>query len=557
MDSIGPYRIIGELGRGGMSTVYRAEQTTVRRIVALKVLRSELESDPAQVERFRREAHTAANLQHAHIVKVWDASLDQPPYYFALEFLGGHSVYRRLQRGPMEPAEALHVLGAICSALDYAHAAGIVHRDVKSSNVIFRTDGGAVLTDFGIVQASSESPLTVAGAKFGTPHYMSPEQAKGLPVDHRTDLYSAGVLLYEMLTGQLPFQGDRPEAILYQVVHQSPPKPGSVRSELRKLDGFFEKALAKSPEQRFQSGAQMAAAFSACLATREAKTRGPQLDWSRVRRTAIVAALCVVLVASVVIARALLPSLALGGRLSSRPAAPTIVPSVLHLTAAEARAKARSAKVQIEGPPPSSPDNERPIVTGQTPAAGQPCAPRAAVRLTWSNQLRMPLVRNMGSAAAQQALTNCGFDRIQLRYEPGVLTPGTVMQQAPEPRADQWYWPHDPVTLTVSSGPAVEVPAVVGLSSAQAREAIAAARFALAEPKYAASDAVKGTVISQDPLPGARGKPGDVIAIRISSGAAPVVRRPQVPRTRHRPTAVRRSRSQTTQQRSSPEIPLP
>lgn len=263
---IGPYQVISELGQGGMGMVFRALQPSVNRIVALKVLPSHLETDETSVRRFQQEAETAANLTHESIVKVWEASLDRPPYYIALEFLEGGTLAERLTSGPLPLEEAIGILARVCMALDHAHQRGVVHRDIKPANIMFDGASKPVVTDFGIARAAEHTRLTMTGAKFGTPDYMSPEQAKGLRVDHRSDLYSVAVVLYEMLTGRPPFSNEEPLVTMNQIVNEPTPSPRVFNAALSPgIEAVLMRALAKSPDERFQSGTEFVQAlWTAC-----------------------------------------------------------------------------------------------------------------------------------------------------------------------------------------------------------------------------------------------------------------------------------------------------
>jgi serine/threonine protein kinase len=254
---IGPYEIICELGQGGMGVVYRALQPSLNRVIALKVLPVQLESDPTSVARFRQEAETAARLRHPNIVTVHEAAVDSPPYYIAMEFLEGSTLADIItSRGRLELSEAIDLFKQICSALDHAHNKGIVHRDIKPSNIIVSDQSRAVLTDFGIARASDRTRLTTKGASFGTTDYMSPEQAKGTEVDHRSDLYSAAVVLYEMLAGRTPFFNDTPWVTIRQIIDEPPPPIRTFNPSVpREIETIVQRGMAKQPEKRHQSGA--------------------------------------------------------------------------------------------------------------------------------------------------------------------------------------------------------------------------------------------------------------------------------------------------------------
>ena len=259
---IGPYEILDEIGRGGMGTVYRALQPSVNRIVALKVLSPQLEEDATFVKRFRHEALTAAKLTHQNIVHIWDASVNNPPYYIAMELLSEETLAGRLTRGPLTLEEAASIIRQLCPALDYAGSQGVIHRDIKPDNIMFDTHGKPVLTDFGIAKADRQTILTNAGAKLGTPDYMSPEQAKGQKLDWRSDLYSLTVVFYESIAGRPPFFNKEPLVTMRQIANERPPSPRIYQPGLPEdIESFLQKALAKNREERFQSGVELSQAL--------------------------------------------------------------------------------------------------------------------------------------------------------------------------------------------------------------------------------------------------------------------------------------------------------
>jgi hypothetical protein len=263
MDHIGPYRILGEPQPGGMALVYPAIQPSLNRRLALKILLSHLQADANFVARFRREATIAAALHHEHIVHVYDAHLADPPYYIAMEFLEGGTLATRLAPGPLAVDQAIDIATRICSALSYAHRQGVVHRDVKPSNIMFDERGRPLLTDFGIARALEGTVLTETGARLGSAPYMSPEQVRGLPVDARTDIFSLGAVLYEMTAGHAPFGTDNPAAVTHRILTEDPLPPSQQKPGLtHHLDRVIMRALAKDPSKRFQTCDEMAAALA-------------------------------------------------------------------------------------------------------------------------------------------------------------------------------------------------------------------------------------------------------------------------------------------------------
>ncbi len=273
MIEIPGYRIIRELGRGGMATVWLALQQSVDREVALKIMSPSLLADPNFGERFLREARIAAKLHHRHVVGVHDVGRHHDIHFIAMEYLPGGS-FKVVDGQPRAPTEVLRVVREIAMALGYAHRKGFIHRDVKPDNILLHDDGSAALTDFGIARANdSATRMTRTGAVIGTPFYMSPEQARGRPLDGRADLYSLGVVLFELLTGRLPYVADDPLAV--GIMHITEPVP-ALPATLSPLLALVERMLAKTPEQRFQSGEELASAVHA-LELDIADGRWPQL----------------------------------------------------------------------------------------------------------------------------------------------------------------------------------------------------------------------------------------------------------------------------------------
>ena len=265
--SLGQYQIIEELGHGGMAVVYKAYQPALNRYVAVKVLLEHLGRDAEFVERFRREAHDAAMLQHPHIIHVYEVAAEAGFHYLVMDYIEGSSLSARLKRqGTLDVNTALGIVRQVGSALDYAHAKGIVHRDVKPSNVLLTNDGLAVLSDFGIAKAAAESRITQAGTVVGTPEYMSPEQTRGETLDGRSDLYSLGIVLYEMLTGQVPFRGEAPAAVLYKQVHEQPLAASHLRANIpTEVNRVILRALEKDKNQRCASGQELSAALEQAI----------------------------------------------------------------------------------------------------------------------------------------------------------------------------------------------------------------------------------------------------------------------------------------------------
>ncbi len=265
---IGKYEIISRLGHGGMGEVYKAFHPQLHRYVALKFLLTTAETDPDFIARFQQEAQAVARLRHPHIVQVFDFDVQDGKPFMVMEFVEGETLAQRLTRlhrgGQVLPiSEVVQIFQQLCSAVDYAHKQGMLHRDLKPQNVLINAQGEAVLTDFGLAKIMGVSGLTASNTVMGTPHYMSPEQAQGQPVDTRSDVYSLGVMLYESLAGKVPFDASTPVAVLMQQVTMPPPPILEVNPAAPAgLSQIAMIAMAKRPEQRFQSAGAMGRAVA-------------------------------------------------------------------------------------------------------------------------------------------------------------------------------------------------------------------------------------------------------------------------------------------------------
>ncbi|HLA23832.1 MAG TPA: PASTA domain-containing protein [bacterium] len=255
----GRYEILDRISEGGMATVFRARRLPDGVVVALKVLREQFASDAEFVERFEREAKAVATLTHAHMVRVYDSGRDGDVHFIAMEYIEGEDLKAHIRRaGRIAPQRAREIAAQVCEALEYAHAHGVIHRDVKPQNILLTPEGDVKVTDFGIARALSSATITQTGTVLGSVQYLSPEQARGGTVGRAADLYSLGVVLFEMVTGQLPFAGDSPIATALAHVNQAPPPPRSIVPDLPpSVEGIILLALAKSPARRYRSAGEM------------------------------------------------------------------------------------------------------------------------------------------------------------------------------------------------------------------------------------------------------------------------------------------------------------
>ena len=262
--TIGPYRILEQIGIGGMAVVYKAYQPNMDRYVAVKVLPSHLSKDPEFVKRFQREARAIARLEHAHILPVHDYGEHDGVTYLVMRYVQAGTLKERMGAGPVSLDEVNRLIGQIGSALDYAHRMGIIHRDIKPGNVLVDVQGDTYLTDFGLARMlESTQQITASGVGLGTPAYMSPEQGQGVKVDHRSDIYSLGVILYEMLTGRVPYEAETPMAVVLKHITDELPLPRTVNPNVPEaVERVILKALAKEPSDRFQTAGEMVQALT-------------------------------------------------------------------------------------------------------------------------------------------------------------------------------------------------------------------------------------------------------------------------------------------------------
>ncbi len=263
---IGQYEIVRELGRGGMATVYLANQINMARQVAIKILPREFLHDPQFIQRFKREVQLIAELEHPHILPVYDFGEHDRIPYIVMRYLGGGSLLDMLSQGLPPLADLQHPIEQVCNALDFAHAEGIIHRDLKPSNIMLDERGNAYLSDFGIAQIMQDAGRLTGSAVIGTPAYMSPEQAEGRPLDARSDVYALGVVLFEMVTGREPFQADTPMAMLLKQITEPMPSPRMYRPDLpTSVEQVILRATLKDPAGRYPAASAFAAAFTEAL----------------------------------------------------------------------------------------------------------------------------------------------------------------------------------------------------------------------------------------------------------------------------------------------------
>jgi beta-lactam-binding protein with PASTA domain len=546
------YSIVSRLGSGGMADVYCAQDLQLGRRVALKLLYRRFAEDAEFVERFKREASAAAGLQHPNVVGVYDRGEWEGTYYIAMEYLEGRSLKEIIQQeGPLPPERAIEVAVQILRAARFAHQRGVIHRDIKPHNVIVDEEGRAKVTDFGIARAGA-SDMTETGSIMGTAQYLSPEQAQGHAVSAQSDLYAIGIVLYEMLTGRVPFDGDSPVSIALKQVAELPIPPSAYNPAVPpELDAIVLRALEKDPAHRFADAeefsealerargalvavptGQSTAVFGALPAEDAAAAAGvaappappppsdeelaaeaypgeplppePEEERRRRRRNWIIAGLAVLLLAGAVLAFVL-----------TRPEK-VPVPDVVGTQLPAAATVLRNAGFEVEVDRITS-TAPRDRVLREDPQPGTEVEKGSTITLTVSDgpgQTTVPDVTNLPLARARRVLEEQGF-RPGVQREPSdTISSGRATRTSPPggTLADRG----SRVTLFISSGPArVVVPNVTGQSESSASAELAAVGLR-ADVSEEESDQEPGTVLRQSPSAGARVDKGATVAIVVA-----------------------------------------
>ncbi|WP_181768433.1 Stk1 family PASTA domain-containing Ser/Thr kinase [Streptomyces albidus (ex Kaewkla and Franco 2022)] len=561
----GRYELGSVLGRGGMAEVYLAHDTRLGRTVAVKTLRVDLARDPSFQARFRREAQSAASLNHPAIVAVYDTGEDYVDGvsipYIVMEYVDGSTLRELLHSGrKLLPERAMEMCIGILQALEYSHRSGIVHRDIKPANVMLTRNGQVKVMDFGIARAMGDSGMTMTqtAAVIGTAQYLSPEQAKGEQVDSRSDLYSTGCLIYELLTNRPPFVGDSPVAVAYQHVREDPQPTTVFDPEISAdMDAIVMKALVKDPDYRYQSADEMRADIEACLdgqpvaataalgavgyggygddqpttalRAQDAQTsmmppvrddNGGYYDEGRGRRRQrrsnlstilLVAAAIFILVGAIFVGKVLF-----GGG----PSDTVEVPQLAGQTYSQAQKLAGNGGFKVTKGDSKFCDQKKNTVCESDPAKGSDIQRGDTVTLSMSKgpaPVEIPDVEGDPYADAKQELEAAGF-KVKRSPQESDETPGTVLGQ--DPAGGGKAPKKTTITLTVAQKQTITVPPVVGKSFDEAKAQLDALGFEVARKDVDDESKPADTVLKQNPAANSKLGKGEQITLTVAAAPA-------------------------------------
>ncbi|HEX6391206.1 MAG TPA: Stk1 family PASTA domain-containing Ser/Thr kinase [Solirubrobacteraceae bacterium] len=542
----GRYRIVHRLGSGGMADVYCAEDLQLGRRIALKVLYRRFAEDAEFVERFRREASSAAGLQHPNVVSIYDRGEWDGTSYIAMEYIEGRTLKQLInQEAPLDPRLAGELTMQVLRAARFAHKRGVIHRDLKPHNVMVDAEGRAKVTDFGIAKAGA-SEMTQTGSIMGTAQYLSPEQAQGLPVSAASDLYSVGIILYELLTGRVPFEGESAVTIALKQVNEQPVPPSQLNPAVgQALDNVVLRALEKEPPRRFADADEFIDAL-------EAAERAQPLSAVATGATAVAMAPVgpppappatdeptgtyvaapyaypatplppeperenggrwwVALIVGLLVAAAIVGGLLLFG------GEKVTVPSVLNAQTADARIALSRLGLKVDVVDKIS-DAQKDTVIGQDPEAGSKVDKGDTVTITVSagpGTAQVPDVVGDGRNAARKKLQAAGFEVDETMEASTSVRKNRVIRTSPE--ANQTLEKGQTVRLFVSSGPELAVvPGVVGQDVEEATRTLEDAKFEVRTREQESEDREPGTVLAQDPAANSEQPEGSRVTLTVA-----------------------------------------
>lgn len=552
------YEIIERIGVGGMAIVYKAKDLLLNRVVTIKVLREQFASDDDFVRRFRREAQSAASLSHPNIVSIYDVGKDGDTEYIVMEYVEGQNLKELIRNyAPLSSEQSINLAMQIAQAIRHAHEHNIIHRDIKPHNILVTADGRLKVTDFGIARAVSAATMTHTGDIVGSVHYLSPEQAKGVQTNEQSDLYSLGIILYELLTGKVPYDGETPIAIALKHLQEQPVPPSKLNPRIsQELESIILRAIAKSPEQRYKTAVDMLEDLAHVqngqpirkvdlpyeedlestrihkslsngvnsVLSSQLKDEMPELKKPKKKRK----------IWPWVTAGVILLLLGLGfGFKSYMGGGPTKVPNLVGKSVQDAGVLVKYANLQLDPTPGDeySDTVEKGLISSQDPAADSYVKSGRAIKIKLSKgpeMLKMPNVSNgkMSLDDAKNAIKSERFSLDNLTVDTdttSALPSGTVTSQDPAANSP---WPKNgKIKLTVSGGSGTAnqiMPNLVGYSVNQAQDMLQNQMNLKTTIRHQKDQSYpEGAVISTNPKPGDPIQPGSTVTITVSDGPGP------------------------------------
>lgn len=536
------YEILEQVGIGGMATVYKAKCKVLDRFVAIKVLKDSLKNDVEVVKKFNTESRAAARLSHPNIVQVYDVSETGELDYIVMEYVDGITLKEYiLKKGHLEAKEACDFAAQVGRALACAHANGIVHRDIKPHNVLMASDGTVKVADFGIAQATSSETMVAGGGAMGSVHYLSPEQARGGFTNERSDIYSLGVVLYEMLTGKVPFDGSNAVAVALAKLEKD---PEDIRTKCThyipdSVCNIAMKAISKEQHSRYQNATEMVSDLEKVLGIAQTKKsedgqfETKRLDDAReeynmrrtVKRKKRNKNNSAKLVGIIVGALVLLAGLYLFGMGACSPQKEYEVPKIVGMNVDEAKDVLKKLNLRINEESITYEESDEiaeGIIIMQKPEEGEKVKSGRKITITVSSgpngeSIEVPDVVDMKSDDAESKIRKAGFVCVVVEEKSDTVDVGRVIRQ--EPKAESKLKKGEEVTIYVSGEDNVKVPKLTGMSQAEAVKAISDAGLEMGDVTTGESEDKVGTVIGQHPLPDTEVGKGSKVDIMISEGA--------------------------------------
>lgn len=529
------YRIAEKIGGGGMAEVYKATDSVLGRTVAVKVLHPQFATEADFVARFRQEAQAAANLGHPNIVNIYDWGEQDHTYFIVMEFIEGKNLKEVINaQGPLSARKTMEIAAQVASALEFAHRHDVIHRDIKPHNIVLTPTGGVKVTDFGIARRGTSS-MTQTGSVLGTAQYISPEQAQGRVVGAQSDIYSLGVVMYEMLTGDPPFAGENPVAVAVKQVNEEPVPPSRINPQVPPdLEAIVMRAMAKRPEERYGSADDMREDILRVEQGLPAQSiPGPD-------KTTVLPAVAAPPPPSGAVGRkkkriwpwvllfiglAIIAGAALYGISTLLIPKTTTVPNLAGHSAKDARDALAKAGLKMKQALAFDPQVPKGRIVSQDPEGGSTVRKGSTVQVVVSKGPEMVVVPDVSGMTLEDATTtleNAGLTvgNVTNEFDPSV-SPDDVVRQ--NPRAGTKLPKGEPVDLVISKGTqTVTVPNVVGKTRSQARAILGNAGLKISIKTEASAEESAGIVLSQDPVANNTVPINSTVSVVVSSGPATV-----------------------------------